>query len=156
MILGIAIVLILGFALSTEIYPAGLNVYVFLGTMLGVLFAGMYMFVNLACIGYFLREGRSEFNPIKHILVPVLGFLAMIPALLFAIGGVTIPIVDLEIGAPAGDLALVAPIAGIWMLIGIVLYFVIRAMRPQAIKDLAAVYGETEALPEPAPEVPAD
>jgi hypothetical protein len=42
------------------------------------------------------------------------------------------------------------------MLIGIVLYFVIRAIRPQAIKDLAAVYGETETLPDPAPPAPAD
>ena len=50
-----------------------------------------------------------------------------------------------------GDLTLVAPIAGVWMLIGVVLYFVLRAMRPQALKELGAVYGETETLPEPAP-----
>jgi amino acid transporter len=156
MILGIAIVLILGFVLSTEVLPPGLNVYVFLGTMLGVLFAGMYMAVNLACIAYFLREGRADFNPIKHLLIPILGFVAMVPALMFAIGGVTIPIIDLEIAGLTGDLALAAPIAGIWMLIGIVLYFVLRAMRPQALKELGAVYGETESLPEPAPEVPAD
>jgi hypothetical protein len=116
----------------------------------------MYMAVNAACIGYFLREGRAEFNPIKHLVVPVLGFIAMIPALMLVIGGVTIPIINVEVPAYAGDLALIAPIVGIWMVIGIVLYFVIRARRPQAIKDLAAVYGETEALPEPAPEVPAD
>ena len=41
------------------------------------------------------------------------------------------------------------------MLIGIVLYFVLRALRPQAIKDLASVYGETDTLPEPAPEAAA-
>jgi amino acid transporter len=156
MLLGIAIVLILGFVLSTEVYPAGLNVYVFLGTMLGLLFAGMYMAVNLACIGYFLREGRADFNPIKHLLIPILGFVAMIPALLFVIGGVTIPIIDLPVGSLTGDLALIAPIVGVWMLIGIVLYFVVRAMRPQAIKDLAAVYGETDTLPDPAPPAPAD
>jgi amino acid transporter len=156
MLLGIAIVLILGFALSTEVYPAGLNVYVFLGTMLGLLFAGMYMAVNAACIGYFLREGRAEFNPIKHLVVPVIGFIAMIPALMLVIGGVTIPILDIEVPAYGGDLALVSPIVGIWMLIGIVLYFVIRSMRPQAIKDLGAVYGETETLPDPAPPAPAD
>jgi hypothetical protein len=28
-------------------------------------------------------------------------------------------------------------------------------MRPQALKDLGAVYGETETLPEPAPEAAA-
>jgi amino acid transporter len=155
MILGIVVVLALGFLLTTDPYPAGLNVYVFLGTLLGLLFVGMYMAVNFACIGYFLREGRAYFNPIKHLVIPILGFVSMIPALLFVIGGVTIPIIDLPIGAPTGDLTLVAPIAGIWMLIGVVLYFVLRAMRPQAIKELSAVYGETDTLPEPAPEAQA-
>ncbi len=155
MILGIALVLVLGFVLTTDPFPAGLNVYVFLGTLLGLLFAGMYMAVNLACIGYFLREGREHFNPIKHLVVPIIGFIAMIPALLFVIGGVTIPLIDLDVPSLGGDLTLVAPIAGVWMLIGIVLYFVIRAMRPQAIKDLGAVYGETDTLPEPAPEAEA-
>jgi amino acid transporter len=156
MILGLALVLILGFVLTTDPFPAGLNVYVFLGTLLSLLFAGMYMAVNLACIGYFLREGRAHFNPIKHLLIPILGFITMIPALLFVIGGVTIPIIGLEVPSLGGDLVVVAPIAGVWMLIGIVLYFVIRAIRPQAIKDLAAVYGETDTLPDPAPPAPAD
>ena len=113
------------------------------------------MAVNLACIGYFLRDGRPHFNPIKHLVVPILGFVAMIPALLFVIGGVTIPIIDLEVPSLGGDLVLVAPVAGAWMLIGVVLYFVLRAMRPQALKELGAVYGETDTLPEPAPEVAA-
>ena len=75
----------------------GLNVYVFLGTMLGLIFAGIYMLVNLACIGYFWRERRDEFNVIKHLLVPILGVIAMIPALLAVIGGLTIPILDIEL-----------------------------------------------------------
>ena len=75
----------------------GLNVYVFLGTMLGLIFAFMYIAVNLACIGYFLRERRDEFNVLKHLVVPVLGVIAMIPAVLAVIGGVTIPILDVEL-----------------------------------------------------------
>ena len=39
--------------------------------------------MNLAAIGYFLREGRAEFNWLKHVVVPVLGMIAMvIPAFL--------------------------------------------------------------------------
>ena len=49
--------------------------------MLGLLFAGIYIVVNLACIGYYLaRERRDEFNWLKHTIVPVLGVIAMIPA----------------------------------------------------------------------------
>jgi hypothetical protein len=59
-----------------------------------LLFAIMYIAVNLACIGYYLREGRSEFNALKHLVVPILGVIAMIPAVLAVIGGVTIPILN--------------------------------------------------------------
>lgn len=142
MILGIVVVLVLGSVLT--FLPPGLNVYVFLGYMLGLLFAGMYILVNFAVIGYFLREGRAEFNVIKHILIPVLGIITMIPAFLSVVGGLTIPILNIELPALEGDLAWAAPVVGVWMLIGIVMYFVVRATRPQAIHKLGAVYGEEE------------
>jgi len=71
--IGLVIALALGFVLADDPFPASgpLNVYVWLGTMIGLLFALMYIAVNLACIGYYLREGRSEFNPLKHVVVPV-------------------------------------------------------------------------------------
>ena len=58
--------------LADDPFPGSgpLNVYVWLGTMIGLLFALMYIAVNLACIGFYLREGRSEFNVLKHIVVP--------------------------------------------------------------------------------------
>jgi amino acid transporter len=142
MVLGIVVVLVLGFLLTA--YPPGLNVYVFLGYMLGLLFAGMYILVNIAVIGYYLGEGRESFNPLKHILIPILGVVAMIPAFLSVIGGLTIPILDVELAPLTGELALAAPICGVWMLIGIVLYFVLRARSPQAITGLGEIYGEGE------------
>ena len=48
--------------------------------MLGLLFAGIYILVNVACMGFYLRERRDEFNVLKHIVVPILGVIAMIPA----------------------------------------------------------------------------
>src|SRR4029079_13440779 len=53
-----------------------INIYVFIGTMLALLVAGMYMAVNLAVIGFYLRERRDEFNVIKHLLIPIIGVLA--------------------------------------------------------------------------------
>ena len=90
----------------------GLNVYVWLGTLVGLLFAGIYILVNIACIGYFLGEGRSEFNPLKHVLVPVLGVIAMIPAVLAVIGGVTIPILNVELPPYENSLRWTAPVVG--------------------------------------------
>ena len=53
--------------------------------------------MNLACIGYFLRERRDEFNVVKHLVIPIIGVIAMIPALLSVIGGLTIPILDIKL-----------------------------------------------------------
>src|SRR4030095_13029619 len=95
----VIIALALGFVLADDPFPGSgpLNVYVWLGTMIGLLFAFMYIAVNLACIGFYLREGRSEFNVLKHLVVPILGVIAMIPAVLAVIGGVTIPILNVEL-----------------------------------------------------------
>jgi len=140
-ITALIIAVALGFLLGGDPYPFGLNVYVFLGTMLGLIFAGIYILVNIACIGYFLREGRAEFNPLKHVVVPVLGVIAMIPALLAVIGGVTIPIIDVTLDPYTNYLRFTAPIVGILLLIGIVVYFVLRARRPEALDRVGDVYG---------------
>jgi len=145
MVLGIVLAVGLGLLLTEDPYPRGLNVYVFLGYTLGLLFAGMYIAVNVAVIGFYLGERRDDFNVIKHLVVPILGVVAMIPAFLSVIGGLTIPILNIELGALTGDLVWVAPLVGVWMLIGIVLYFVLRARSPEAVDNLGAVYGEGEA-----------
>jgi amino acid transporter len=118
-----------------------INIYIFIGTMLGLLFAGMYMAVNLAVIGFYLRERRSEFNVIKHLLIPILGVLAMIPALMSVIGGLTIPLFDVELPAYTTSLRFTAPIVGAWMLIGIVIFAVLWLVNRAALARMSEVYG---------------
>ena len=133
--------MVLGFLLTNDPYPFGLNVYVFLGTMLGLLFAGIYILVNLACIGYYWRVRRDEFNWLKHAIVPIIGVVAMIPALLAVIGGVTIPIIDVSLDPYDNYLRLTAPIVGVWVVIGIIVYFVLRGRNPAALDRVDDVYG---------------
>jgi amino acid transporter len=148
-ITALIIAVVLGFVLANDPFPTpegaasfgGLNVYVFLGTMLGLIFVFIYIAVNLACIGYFWRERRDQFNVIKHLIVPILGVLAMIPAGLAVIGGVTIPILDIELPPYETALRWTAPIVGIWMVIGVVLYFVLRTQNPEALERMGDVYG---------------
>ena len=115
------------------------------GPLVGLLFAAIYILVNLACIGYFLREGRSEFNPIKHVVVPILGVIAMIPAVLAVIGGVTIPILDIELAPYENSLRYTAPVVGVWVLLGLVVYFVLRMRNPAALDRVDDVYGGDDA-----------
>jgi amino acid transporter len=142
-ILAIVVAVAGGLILTNDPYPASgpLNIYVFIGTMLGLLFAGMYIAVNVSVIGFFLRERRDEFNVIKHLLVPILGVIAMIPAFMSVIGGLTIPIVDVELSPFEGALSYTAPIAAAWMLIGLVAYFFLRARNPGALQRMGEIYG---------------
>ena len=148
-ITGLIIAVVLGLILANDPFPTpegsasfgGLNVYVFLGTMLGLIFALIYIAVNLACIGYFWRERRDEFNVVKHLIVPIIGVIAMIPAALAVIGGVTIPILDIALPPYETALRWTAPIVGAWMVLGVVLYFVLRARNPEALERVGEVYG---------------
>ena len=74
-----------------------LTTYVWIGYALGLLFAGMYVAVNLAVIGFYRGERRAEFNPIKHLVIPILGVILLIPAFLGVLGGLTIPILDIDL-----------------------------------------------------------
>jgi amino acid transporter len=141
------IAVVLGFLLTNDPYPFGLNVYVFLGTMLGLIFSGIYIAVNVACIGYYLRQRRDEFNVIKHLVVPVIGVIAMIPAALAVIGGVTIPILDVTLPPYDNYLRFTAPIVGAWIVVGIVAYFILRARNPQALERVDDVYGGDSSSP---------
>jgi amino acid transporter len=142
-LLGIVVAVGLGLVLANDPFEGapGLNVYVWLGTLVGLLFAGMYIAVNLACIGYFLREGRDQFNPIKHLVVPILGVIAMIPAVLAVIGGVTIPILNVTLAPYENSLRFTAPVVGIWLILGIIAYFVLRSSNPAALERVDDVYG---------------
>ncbi|HEY7332605.1 MAG TPA: APC family permease [Candidatus Limnocylindria bacterium] len=145
----IVVAVILGIVLANDPFPTpegaasfgGLNVYVFLGTMLGLIFVFIYICVNLACIGYFWQRRREDFNVITHGLVPIIGVLAMIPAGLAVIGGLTIPFLDIELGAYENALRWTAPIVGVWMLVGVGLYFYLRSTNPEALARMGDVYG---------------
>ena len=89
-----AIVLAVGLGLLFAGVSTGgpLTTYVFIGYALGLLFAGMYIAVNVAAIGFYLGERRDEFNVLKHLVVPVLGVLVMIPAFLVGAGRADDPV----------------------------------------------------------------
>lgn len=135
-VLGIVVAIALGLLMRDHAYGPALGAYVFIGYALGLLFAGMYIAVNVAAIGFYLRERRDEFNVVKHLVIPVLGVLAMIPAFLGVLGGVTLPILGTTVPPLAEPFNLVPIIVGVWLVVGVVLYFVVRSSRPDAIDDI--------------------
>jgi amino acid transporter len=141
-VLGIVLAVGLSLLFNGEAAGGPLTTYVFIGYILGVSFAAMYITVNAATIGYFLGEGREHLNPIKHVVVPVIGMVVMLVGLLSAIGGLTIPVINAEIPALAPPISYGPPIVGLWALAGVVLFFVLRSRDPQATSEIGAAVAE--------------
>lgn len=53
--------------------------FMFTGTVLTVAVLPIYMAVCVACPVYYLRFRRSEFRPVVHLVIPVLGLLFLFP-----------------------------------------------------------------------------
>jgi hypothetical protein len=99
------------------------------------------MAVNLACLVFYLREGRAEFSPLLHGLVPILGIAAFLPAFLTAVG---IQAFDFVSALPYPT-SLVGPIVGIWFAIGLVYLVVLATRRPERLRETGRVFMEEHA-----------
>ncbi len=57
--------------------------FVMVATALVIVLAAIYIVMNAACIGYFSRastRGTRRFNPLLHVVIPVLGIITFVPA----------------------------------------------------------------------------
>src|SRR5437868_14716951 len=59
--------------------------FIMVATALVIVLVAIYILMNAACIGFFARR-RSGFNPLLHLVVPLLGIAAFVPAWLTAAG----------------------------------------------------------------------
>ncbi|WP_405884639.1 hypothetical protein OG762_41700 [Streptomyces sp. NBC_01136] len=96
----------------------------------------MYTVVNFACAGYFLRRRRELFKPVRHLLFPLLGSVAFVPAPLTAAG---LPFFDFvsELTAPV---SYTGPVVGVRMMAGVVVQIVLLRRHPGRISETAGVH----------------
>jgi amino acid transporter len=141
-ILGIGLAVILGLVFQGQPLGGPLTTYVWIGYALGLLFAGMYVAVNLAVIGFYLGERRADFSPIKHLLMPILGIVLLIPAFLGVLGGLTIPFLDIELDPLAQPFDIVPLLVLIWMILGVVAFMVVQTRSPDVMTRIGDVMTE--------------
>ena len=72
-VISLGVMLGLGFA-----YDPG-TAFAMIGTALVILLVGIYLVGNVACIGYFARRAHG-FSLVSHLIVPIIGIAAFIPA----------------------------------------------------------------------------
>jgi amino acid transporter len=143
-IVGIAIAIGLSLWLGSSYpeVPGPLNTYFFLGYALGLLFAGMYVAVNLAVIGFYLTAKRDEFSPVKHLVLPVIGAIIMVPAFVNTLGGIYIPIADFTPVALVEPYNFVPPIVAIWMIVGLLVGLYLWAGRRETMSRVGEAVAE--------------
>lgn len=132
---GIVLALVLGALLK----GAPLNGVALLGTVATIIVIPIYILTNLSCMVFYWTARRDEFNPLLHVLVPLIGILFFIPAELVSFG---INFAGLGISPLAWPSNYAPAIVGVWMLIGIGLLVYYARTRPARIRETADVYME--------------
>ena len=100
--------------------PAGAaNFYGYFGTVGTLTLLVAYLLINLSAIRYFRRHREGGYSPIRHLVIPILGFLI----LLWPVYGNLYPV-------PAYPYNLFPYIAGAWIVLGIVLIRVMSGRDP--------------------------
>ncbi|MEE1664882.1 APC family permease [Streptomyces sp. WAC07094] len=139
----VAVAVMLGLGL----YYDPVTAFLLLATVIVTVVIGVYIVVNAACTGYFLRRGRESFSPVKHLLFPLLGIAAFVPALLTAAG---LPVFHF-VTTLSAPVSYAGPIVGVWMAAGVVVLLVLLRRRPGRIAETARVHLDESSAPDPRP-----
>jgi amino acid transporter len=134
-VVAVVVTLALGFAWDP------VTAFLLVATIIVVVVVSVYIVVNAACIGFFVRSRRTVgFNVVLHLLFPLLGIAAFVPALLTAAG---IPVFSF-VAKLTAPVSYAGPIVGGWMVLGI-LYLAYLLMRhPDRVVATGVVHLDAE------------
>jgi len=130
---GFVITIAVTLALGLHYTPT--TAFAMVGTGIVILLVAIYILMNVACIGYFARK-RTGFNVLSHLIIPLLGIVAFVPAWL---SGVGIPAFNF-ITPLTPPLSYMAPAVGIWMIIGLIYLIYLYARHKQRITEVGTVH----------------
>jgi amino acid transporter len=129
-VLATAITLGLGFAYGADV-AFGIT-----GTLIGIVFALLYIVINVSCIMYFWRRQRGEFTWWRHAAIPIVGILVLIPVF-FA--GAGIPVFSFITPIPA-PFSYAGPAIAVWMVIGLTYLIYLVRRNPARLADTSKVF----------------
>ncbi len=129
-VIGLTVPLILGFKYDP------VTAFIFVATIIVLVVVGVYIVCDAACIGYYVRTHRTDFNPLLHVVVPVLGIVAFVPALLAA-AGIQVFSFIAPLSAPASYSGI---IVGVWLLLGLAYLGYLMSRRPDGVAEMSRVH----------------
>ena len=140
-------VVTLAIGLPIAIHFGPTTAFVFLATILTGIMIAIYMVFNLSCILFYLRRRRDEFNVLMHLVIPVVGIVAFIPAFLTALGiGHSFLKFVTPLSYPSSEAGLAI---GIWYVVGVVVLVYLYVRHPARLPEMKRVFADE---PEPAAE----
>jgi amino acid transporter len=109
------------------------------GTGIVILLVAIYILMNVACIGYFARR-RTGFNVLSHLIIPVLGIAAFVPAWLSAAGIRAFNFIS----ALPPPISYMAPGVAGWMVVGLIYLLFLYARHRQRVTEVGLVHLDLE------------
>src|SRR5215472_3885192 len=114
-----------------------MTAFFMVGTGIVIVLAAIYILMNVACIGYFARR-RARWNPLLHLIIPLLGIAAFVPAWLTAAG-----IKAFSFVAPlTAPVSYMGPGVAGWMVLGVIYLIYLYARNPQRVVEVGLVHLE--------------
>jgi amino acid transporter len=106
------------------------------GTGLVIVLVAIYILMNAACIGFFARRGSRGFNWLSHLIIPLLGIAAFVPAWLTSAG---IKVFSFVTPLAPPDSYMGPGVAG-FMILGVIYMIYLYITNPGKIKDVGLVH----------------
>lgn len=112
--------------------------FAMVGTALVILLVAIYIVMNAACIGFFARSPNHRFNVVSHLVVPLLGIAAFVPAWC---AGAGIKIAGVKWIIPLGPpYSYMGPAIAVWMGIGVLYLIYLYARDRQRVIDVGLIH----------------
>jgi amino acid transporter len=124
--------------LGLGLYYDPVTAFGMLGTGIVIVLVAIYILMNAACIGYFAARRRQggSYNVFLHLIVPVLGIAAFVPAWLTAAGIKVFSFVS-PLVPPYSYMA--PGVAG-FMVVGVIYLAYLYARHPQRVTEVGLVH----------------
>jgi amino acid transporter len=134
--LGTVISIVVMLALGLHYGPT--TAFAMVGTALVILIVAVYILMNASCIGFFVRSADHTVNVVSHLVIPVLGIIAFIPAWC-AGAGIKIPGASFISPLPP-PFSYMGPAVAIWMVIGVGYLIYLYRRDPQRVVQVGLVH----------------
>src|SRR5579863_3775291 len=130
----IAVTLGLGLAYNPE------TAFSMVGTGIVIVLAAIYIVVNAACIGYFASPSRRgpgrRWNPLLHLVIPLAGIAALVPAWLTAAGIRAFSFIG-PLSAPSSYMG---PSVAVFMVLGVIYLVYLYVRDPRRVTEVGLVH----------------